>query len=178
MENNDSELNGNMTEKDKNDILESMRIIISEMIECNPSIYQSYDFDITVKQNVYENFDNILDYDEFEDIYNENYYEMFRENKNTNVVVRSYTYTYPSFVDYDSHIEYLCSLEQPEQRTDAWYQFRYNHITASNAWKCFGNEKSMNSIVYEKLKPLNVEKYKPSLSDSPLTWGQKFEPIS
>ena len=41
----------------------------------------------------------------------------------------------------------------------------------------FGNEKSVNSIVFEKLQPLNVEN-KPSLHDSPLTWGQKFEPIS
>ena len=41
-----------------------------------------------------------------------------------------------------------------------------------------GNEKNINSIIYEKLKPLNLESSKPSFTESPLTWGQKFEDIS
>ena len=38
-----------------------------------------------------------------------------------------------------------------------------------------GNEKILIQYYFEKLQPLNVESSKPSLHDSPLTWGQKFE---
>ena len=37
-------------------------------------------------------------------------------------------------------------IEQPEQRTPAWYQFRHNHITASNAWKSFGTASKETSL--------------------------------
>ena len=86
--------------------------------------------------------------------------------------------TFDSYYDLNDKIQELVNIPQPEQRTNEWYIFRQDHITASNAWKCLGNEKAVNSIIYEKLKPLNIEKYKPSFNDSPLTWGQKFEPIS
>ena len=32
-------------------------------------------------------------------------------------------------------IKTLKAIEQPTQRTNAWYEFRHNMITASNAWK-------------------------------------------
>jgi putative phage-type endonuclease len=70
------------------------------------------------------------------------------------------------------------NIPQPDQRTKEWYEFRHNHITASNAWKCLGTASSINQIILEKLTPLNVEKYKPSLNDNPMTWGQRFEDIS
>lgn len=67
---------------------------------------------------------------------------------------------------------------QPEQRTEAWYRFRYNLITASNAWKAFDSESIMNSLIYEKCCPLNTDKYGTVNMDSPFHWGHKYEPIS
>ena len=78
-------------------------------------------------------------------------------------------------------IEYLQGIPQPEQRTPEWYKFRYNHLTASNIWKTFLTESTRNQLIFEKCQPLNMDKYSgPSASslESPLHWGQKYEPLS
>jgi len=81
--------------------------------------------------------------------------------------------------DIKEHIQHLQELSQPEQRTPEWYDFRANHITASNAWKAYSEkEKVRNQIIYEKCKPMEVKKYGPSLSETPMTWGHKYEPLS
>ncbi len=77
-------------------------------------------------------------------------------------------------------LQCLAAVPQPEQRTDEWYAFRKLYLTASSAWKAFGTEASFNQLVYDKCKPVsgytkggggvNVE--------SPLHWGQKYEPVS
>jgi hypothetical protein len=55
-------------------------------------------------------------------------------------------------------INILRNIPQPEQRTDEWYEFRHTLISASNAWKCFEGEKVVNQIIYEKCKPLIINK--------------------
>ena len=76
----------------------------------------------------------------------------------------------------DKKLEYLRNAEQPAQRTDEWYAFRHNLLTASSIWKVFGSEPIINSIIYEKCKS-RFEFAQQSL-DSPMHWGQKYEPIS
>lgn len=80
----------------------------------------------------------------------------------------------PDHLDYK--IEYLRTIPQPQQRTDEWYHFRHNLLTASSIWKVFGSEAVQNNLIYEKCKPFALFK-SPSL-DSPLHWGQKYEPVS
>jgi putative phage-type endonuclease len=76
------------------------------------------------------------------------------------------------------HIEALRNVYQPEQRTSEWYQFRHDHITASNAWKALGTDSAKNQLIYEKCKPLNIERYAPSLTETPMSWGHKYEPLT
>lgn len=76
------------------------------------------------------------------------------------------------------HIEYLKSIPQPDQRTKEWYESRYNMITASNAWKALAEGKLLNSFIYGKCMPLNVEKYSHVNMGSPMYWGQLFEDVS
>ena len=68
------------------------------------------------------------------------------------------------------------NIPQPDQRTDDWYIFRHSLLTASSIWKVFGTQSSKNQIIYEKCKPHTLFN-NPSL-DSPLHWGQKYEPVS
>lgn len=103
-------------------------------------------------------------------------------------------------------IAYLKSIPQPQQRTPEWYLFRNNLITASNAYKAFGSDANRNQLIYEKcnsqLQLLDdevkrmppedqlevkeilidevkeVERNKCVNVDSPLHWGQKYEPLS
>lgn len=87
------------------------------------------------------------------------------------------TVSYPSIVK-EGHLEELKTTYQPEQKTQEWYDFRHDHITASNAWKALGTVSSKNQLIYEKCQPLNTEKYKPSLVETPMSWGNKYEHLT
>lgn len=75
-------------------------------------------------------------------------------------------------------IEYLRNIPQPEQRSKEWYEFRHNLITASSAWKVFGSKCQVNNIIYEKCQPIQEFSQGGVNTDSPLHWGQKYEPVS
>jgi putative phage-type endonuclease len=99
-----------------------------------------------------------------------------------NVPVRSFN---NSFIrkkyNYDSmnrKISALRNKPQPTQRTKEWYAFRHNLITASSAWKAIDTEKNRNAIIFEKCSPLNRDKFNYVNTDSPMHWGQMFEPVS
>mgnify|MGYP001177447378 FL=1 len=84
----------------------------------------------------------------------------------------------PNITIIQNKINYLTNIPQPEQRTNDWYLFRYNLLTASNIWKAYGSEKTQNQLIYEKCKPINLDKYNSVNMESSLHWGQKYEPIS
>jgi len=74
---------------------------------------------------------------------------------------------------------------QPVQRTPEWYTFRHNLITASNAYKVFETQSSINQIIYEKCQPLKLDLFKNDEIqktmvnvNTTLHWGQKYEPLS
>lgn len=73
-------------------------------------------------------------------------------------------------------INILKSLPQPTQRTEEWYIYRHNLLTASSIWKVFGTQSSQNQLIYEKCSPYTI--YKGASIGSPLHWGQKYEPVS
>ena len=77
-----------------------------------------------------------------------------------------------------NQINYLKNIPQPQQRTSEWYEFRHNILTASNIWKAFDSESSYDHLIYEKCKPLDISKYSNVNTNTPMHWGQKYEPIS
>lgn len=92
---------------------------------------------------------------------------------------RSYDKTFirhkPNIEKINKQIESLRNKPQPEQRTDEWYATRHNMITASSVGKLFETQSSINSIIYEKCKPLTLSK---QMTGGALGWGIKYEPIS
>jgi len=94
--------------------------------------------------------------------------------------------TYASYI-YDvidstiqKQVVHLQNIPQPAQHTPEWYAFRNQHITASNAWKAFGTQSSKNQLIYEKCKA-HVEDHTQksvNLSETSLTWGHKYEPLT
>ncbi len=84
----------------------------------------------------------------------------------------------PNMVKLRAKITYLQEVPQPDQRTPAWYNFRYKYLTASSIWKAFISESTRNQLIYDKCKPLNVEKYSHTSLESPMHWGHKYEPVS
>ena len=77
-----------------------------------------------------------------------------------------------------SKLDHLRNLPQPPQRTTEWYEFRYNLLTASTAWKGLDTKSSINSLIYEKCLPLNTDKYNRVNTSSPFHHGTVFEPLS
>jgi len=86
----------------------------------------------------------------------------------------------------EQKIQKLREIPQPVQRTPEWYKFRWNLITASNAWKALGTQATINQIIYEKCQPLKEDgpeegeekEVKMVNTNSPLHWGQKYEPLT
>ncbi len=72
----------------------------------------------------------------------------------------------------------LQNIPQPEQRTPEWYVFRNSTLTASNIYKIFISESSQSQLIIEKCQPSDASKYKNNNLNSPMHWGQKYEPVS
>ena len=51
-------------------------------------------------------------------------------------------------------------------------------LTASNIWKVFGTQRAQNEIIYEKCNDIDVNKFSNVNTESPMHWGQKYEPVS
>ena len=75
-------------------------------------------------------------------------------------------------------IAIIKSYDQPDQRTPEWYEFRHSLISASSISKCIGSDAQINSIIYEKCKPFEHRQDGPVNTESPMHWGQKYEPVS
>ena len=91
----------------------------------------------------------------------------------------------PTYIDQNVNIQemkkkiaYIESVPQPDQRTEEWYQFRHKFLTASSLWKVFSSDSARNSLIYGKCAPLDTTKYKSCCIDSPMHWGNKYEPVS
>jgi putative phage-type endonuclease len=80
----------------------------------------------------------------------------------------------------------LNNIQSPAQRTEEWYDSRYNLITASNLWKVLGTEAQQNQLIMEKCQPFDQFKEDCArqtsgtamFSDNPMAWGQKYEPVT
>lgn len=105
---------------------------------------------------------------------------------NKHIPIRSYKTT---FIRSNIHLEKDRMAEkikrcddviQPDQRTKEWYEFRHGIITASSAWKVFDSPSVLNSLIYEKCKPYVIKASSGDFinTESPLHWGQKYEPLS
>ena len=82
-------------------------------------------------------------------------------------------------------IHMLENAYQPQQRTIEWYQVRYNLLTATNIGQLLSSDSdaNLNRVIYEKCKPLETTFLGNSSSneikiDSPMHWGQKYEPVT
>jgi putative phage-type endonuclease len=83
-----------------------------------------------------------------------------------------------NFEKYCNQIKYLKSILQAEQKSDEWYIFRRSTLTASNIYKIFQTDYSQSQLIIEKSEPIDINKFKVTNLNSPLHWGQKYEPVS
>lgn len=180
-----------LDEQEVSDLVESFDTILCETLDENFDYIQmqNYDFDNHLQDIIIKNFNHLIYSNiDYEDHIKNNYDEHIESlHINNGLIKRSYKtrqsleYFNENHIPCQEQVEYLMTVPQPEQRTQEWYDFRYNHITGSNAWKIFGNNSTKNQLFYEKLQPqeltISPKKFS-NMSDNPLNWGHKYEPLS
>lgn len=171
-------------ETDIDELRESIYLIVDDYITNNIKEYKYYDFytrlfDHTYKivDMLYENISDMIDLT-LSDLVDEGIYSYFeiygiKRSETTKETTpknkRTYSSTLTTIKKKDTHI----------QGTKEWFDFRWNHITASSAWKALEeNDSPKNQLILSKCKPINPAKYSTVNICSAMHHGHKFEPLS
>ena len=186
----DNNINSSIDKDEElSDLQESVSILVYECVVLNIKHYIQPNFHSIIVKDVFEllyitfQYSNMNITKEYINEIIEERMKLFykyispeRSSGNTFVRIK------PNIDKMKEKVKYLQDIPQPEQRTTEWYEFRYKHLTASNIWKTFISESSRNQLIFEKCQPLNTSKYSSSSShislDTPMHWGQKYEPLS
>jgi len=181
------------------EILETALYLMEEFMSQNPTVISEPDFHDILLEEIKEIFyiqmeEHIMNSDYIEDDMNDILEDAFRIYITTFHPERSLKTNDEEDEDQtesneeekniiEEKIQYLRDIPQPVQRTPEWYKFRWNLITASNAWKAFESQNTINQLIYEKCQPLKDctvedEEVKMVNTNTTLHWGQKYEPLS
>ena len=182
------------------ELMETALHLMEEYVIDNPSAISEPDFHEELLEEIQDIFyiqfeEEILASDFVEDDLNELledalniFITTFYPERSSNQVVLQIetTATTTNVIEKEQKIIGLRNIPQPQQRTPEWYQFRWNLITASNAWKAFESQNTINQLIYEKCQPIKKfddnngddEQVKMVNTNTSLHWGQKFEPLS
>jgi putative phage-type endonuclease len=188
------------------DLLETALHLMEDFMEQHPNIISEPDFHEILLEEIKEIFyvqmeDHILENDYIENDMNDLLEDAFyifitmfypdRSLKNDNEYHENNSEEKSEINEEETNIikhkiQVLREIPQPLQRTSEWYKFRWNLITASNAWKAFDTQNTINQLIYEKCQPLedltnetfNNGYSKMVNTNTTLHWGQKYEPLS
>ena len=184
------------------DFIENSFELFNEYIVENPTAISEPDFEDSILEDIKDIyniiFENcIIEDDDIEEEMDEllqyawNLFSITSSiQRSVNEVLSIYIDTNDVSEDYNNYdviestINTLRSIPQPVQRTQEWYTFRHNLITASNAYKAFESQAMQNQLIYEKCQPLkqlnnNDDNNNKMVNlNTTLHWGQKYEPIS
>lgn len=176
-----------MTSKESDQIELAMSDLMDVYIEENPLEFSSSYFEDNLKYYVITNMfvvlkdlysDEALLQDKLENIYD----KLSKYYFSHYYPIRSYTTTFirktPNIEKIKAKIQYIENKPQPEQKTNEWYMFRHNLITASSAWKVFKSQSTINQMIVEKCKILDVSKYDSVNTSTPMHHGNKYEDVS
>lgn len=181
-----------LNEKEWLELYETCLHIMSEFMNVNPKIISEPEFDDIFDENIQELLHAHFETDIFYNEEAEEELEELLEYAKTDFFKfyfepRSYPDTRilkePNFVETKQKLQILKLKPQPDQRTEEWYEFRHNLITASNAYKAFENQTTKNQLIYEKCQPINNDNNCSKEivlvnTNTTLHWGQKYEPLS
>ena len=181
------------TEECALELFETAFDLMEEYIQENPTVMSEPNFDEILLEEIKEIFyiqleDHIFESDFIEDDLNDLLEEAFHifistfhpDKSIEHNIIEIQEISEENVDIIETKIQGLRDIPQPVQRTDEWYKFRWNLITASNAWKAFESQSTINQLIYEKCQPLKTSEdcEKMVNTNTPLHWGQKYEPLS
>ena len=170
-------------ETDIDELRESVYLIIDDFISNNIVEYRYKDFTHRLFEHTYHILEVLHDNTNFlielnlselidEGIYS--YFEFYGVKRSETTKITTPKNKRP----YSQILKNIKKKDTHEQGTIEWYQFRWNHITASSAWKALEQESTKNQIILDKCKPINIAKYSRVNITSAMHHGHKFEPLS
>jgi putative phage-type endonuclease len=191
------------TEEYAVELVETALHLMDEYIYFNPQVVSEPDFQYILLEEIKDLFyvqiedyienEKLINSDDIEDDMNDLLEDAFQifvtifypdKSLDTKDSEFEYKYTEEEIDLIGEKIQRLRDIPQPDQRTPEWYNFRWNLITASNAWKALESQSTINQLIYEKCQPLKStstleeEEVKMVNTNTPLHWGQKYEPIT
>ena len=167
------------------DFKESIMYFIQEYLESNPRDYEEYKFDKNLSINIYsiilatyggEIIDSISI--PIDTVINECIELQFLMNDNPRSFKNTFIIKDPDIEYVNSVFEKIKNKEQPDQRTDEWFNFRWNMLTASSIFKAIDSQAKKNELILDKCRPINKKKYSTVNTESAFHFGHKFEPLS
>tara|TARA_Y100001970_G_scaffold220449_1_gene270796 strand:+ start:2484 stop:3908 length:1425 start_codon:yes stop_codon:yes gene_type:complete len=169
--------------KDREDLLETIYDITKDYVDNNILSIKNYDFDtellnyVTAVINMtYTPISDILLNINIDKIIAEGIDIYFKVNNNPRQYKTTFIGKKYNKNTTKNHLNKLLNIKQPEQKTDAWYKFRHNRFTASNAWKVLDTDSNVNQIIFEKCAPLKI--FGSGSSNTAFHHGHKYEPLS
>jgi putative phage-type endonuclease len=178
------------------ELVETALQLMDEFIENNPHVISEPNFHEILLEEIkdlfYVQFEEYIDDFDIEDDMNELledafniFITTFHPDKSQDIKDKFIEPEAYDNYEIEQKIQKLREIPQPVQRTPEWYQFRWNLITASNAYKAFESQSSINQLIYEKCQPLKTfdedgdsEDIKMVNTNTAMHWGQKYEPLS
>jgi len=184
------------SEEDALDLYDNCIYLMEEFLKDDPTIVSDPDFDEIFDENIKELMDALFEddlffnedaEDELDEIIAEAKSDFFKDYMPPRSYPDARILETPDYDFIGEQLNVLRSKPQPAQRTNEWYQFRHNLITASNAYKAFESQATKNQLIYEKCQPLQGDSSHDSDAEeaikmvnvnTTLHWGQKYEPLS
>ena len=189
-------------EQTTQDFIENTLILMNQFIEDNPKLISEptfhENFEYEIRELIFASLESLKEkpelwyewnqldekFKEEIDILLETVFEVFFEtlypprSYERSLILQKITPEQKEILE--RKIEVLKAKPQPTQRTKEWYEFRYQLITASNAYKAFDSQANQNQLIYEKCHPLttNFETVGQINVNTTLHWGQMCEPLS
>ena len=167
------------------DFKESIMYFINDYLKSNPRDYEEYNFDKILYENIYNIIMNTYGADIVDsisisiDIIIKECIELyFLINDNPRSFKETFIITEPDHEHIEKVFENIKTKVQPDQRTDEWYDFRWNLLTASSIYKAIDTQAKVNEIIVNKCKPIDKKKFSTVNTESPFHIGHKYEPLS
>ena len=136
---------------------------------------------------IYQDWSNgqICDLEDYDDIYEfvetvlDNYLDFSQYTRRSVSYVSTLSKPQIDVETLKTKIVALQNIPQPKQKTEEWYRFRYNIISASNLWKALSSNVNINSLIYEKCAPFSMAQSNfANNTNSAMHWGNKYEPVT
>ena len=183
-----------MNDEEIQEIIESSMVLLDNFVQDNIRLYDKPQFQDTIRKFIRNIVNELIVHYIEEEIISEDV-ESYMEEHIDDIIecvyeqyfaivpAREYEHTYSLTFpdDKESIAKELEVIEEknkkcPPQRSEEWYEFRNNVLSASTLWKAIGSEKNKNSLIVDKCKP--ISHFGSVNINTPFHWGQKYEPVS